>query len=105
MMKKSTVGASAKAEAPLQVDTVKSAKYVTLKVKLRPDVQVNGLRLFATSERLSITGLPDHSKRTLRFPCPVYARSGKVTIRNDRITVRMKRKPPDVNEYELFIRP
>jgi len=90
----------------VHAETRQDSKYVNVAIRLSSKVDLRGLQLLATSERLKISGLPGDRKRLVRFPSLVYPRSGKASMKNDRLlVVRFKRKPPEKSEYELFIEP
>ncbi|MCD9021370.1 hypothetical protein [Cohnella silvisoli] len=87
----------------MKIDAIKDNNYVNVTIRLDPEMDLRHLQLFATSERLKITGLSGDRKRAIRFPCPVYARSGKAVMKKDRLLIRFKRRPLEKSEYELFI--
>jgi hypothetical protein len=91
------------AEEIVRVDVTKDTNYVNLTVKLPQDMDIRRLQLFATSDRLTLIGLPGDKKRVIRFPCQINARSGKAVMKKDRLLIRFRRKPPEKSEYELFI--
>jgi hypothetical protein len=88
----------------VRMEAVKNPKSVTVNVKLPPNTDMRRMQLFASSERLKITGLPNESSQAIRFPCLVYPRSGKAEKKGDQLLVRFRRRPPSKSEYELFIR-
>lgn len=88
----------------IRMEAVKNPKSVTVNVKLPPTTDMRRMQIFATSERLKITGLPNESSQAIRFPCLVYPRSGKAEMKGDELLVRFRRRPPSKSEYELFIR-
>jgi len=104
MMSQAKKERSVRTKNAVRFETLKDAKFVTITVHPTPGTDLHQLQLFATSERLKVLGLPDESRRSIKFPCPVYARSGKAAVKNERLVVRFKRRPPDKTEYELFIR-
>ncbi|WEK55576.1 MAG: hypothetical protein P0Y55_05870 [Candidatus Cohnella colombiensis] len=87
----------------LRTDTQKNDKYVIVTMRLDSRTQLRNLQLHATSDRVRITGLPDGKMHTVRLPCLVLPRSGTVARRDGKLVIRFKRRPPDHNEYELFI--
>jgi hypothetical protein len=87
----------------VRVDVTKETNFVNVTVRLPPDTDLRRLQLFATSDRLTLIGLPGDKKRGIRFPCQVNARSGKAVMKKDRLLIRFRRKPPEKSEYELFI--
>lgn len=104
MLQNSKQVARAQTQSAVQIETKQEAKVVNVTIRLTPDTDMKQLKLFATSERLNLIGLPGVMKRTIRFPCLVYARSGKAVMKKDRLLiVRFKRRPPLQSEYELFI--
>lgn len=104
LLQNAIAGANASERATVQAETRQGGKYVSIAIRLAPEVDVRSLQLMATSERLKIRGLPGGKKRVIRFPSLVYARSGKAIMKNERqIVLRFKRRPPEKNEYELFI--
>lgn len=103
--KNTTATANEKASSLPRLDVRKDAKYVTVSMQHESGQMLRGLQLFATSERLRISGLPNDGKQSVRFPCLVLPRSGKASVKKDRLVVRFKRRPPERNEYELFIQP
>lgn len=94
----------ARSQTDVRIEAFKNAKYVNVTIRLAPDTNVRQLQLFATSDRLKVTGFTDHQRRFIRFPCLVYPRSGKAELIEGQINVRFKRRPPAKTEYELFIR-
>lgn len=105
MMASAKKEASAKAKSIARMDVQKDAKFVTVSMAVNPDIDLRKLQLFATSDRMRVTGLPNDGKQAVRFPCLVYARSGKATMKIGQLIVRFKRRPPEKTEYELFIQP
>jgi hypothetical protein len=103
MMTKSKPAATVQSQQLLRIETVKDAKNVDVNIRLATGTDIQQLQLFATSERLKVTGLPNGKKRIIRFPCLVYPRSGKVELKMDQLLVRFRRRPPSKTEYELFI--
>jgi hypothetical protein len=96
--------AKAKAKALVQIETVKNAKNLTVTVRVPDHTNWRELRLFAASEHLRVTGLPDQHVHSFRFPCRVYPRSGSASQLDDRIVIDFKRRPVGRDEVELFIR-
>lgn len=88
----------------IRMEAVKNAKSVSVTVRLPPNTDMRRMQLFATSERLKVTGLPNDMSQAIRFPCLVYPRSGKAEMKGKELVVRFRRKPPSTSEYELFIR-
>ncbi|WP_123040939.1 hypothetical protein [Cohnella candidum] len=105
MMKKE-IPETPKAESRslFQIDTVKNAKNLTVTMRIPPGTHMRDLRLFATSDRLRITGLSGQRSHNVRFPCRVFPRSGRAEQSGDRVTMVFKRRPSDGQEVELFIR-
>ncbi|WP_256757139.1 hypothetical protein [Cohnella sp. WQ 127256] len=104
MMQNSKNIARVQAQSLVQIETKQDAKFVSVTIKLDSDIDLNKLQLFATVDRLKITGLPGDKKRTVRFPSLVYARTGKAVMKKERqLVIRFKRRPPEKSEYELFI--
>lgn len=99
------VNANTKASSLPRLDVRKDAKFVTVTMQLDSERTLRSLQLFATSERLRILGLPNDGRQSIRFPCLVLPRSGRASVKKDRLVVRFKRRPPERNEYELFIEP
>lgn len=90
---------------PLKFETVKQAKKLTVSFPLPKNASLNQLRLYAISDRLRIAGLPDGRMQSVRFPCLVYPRSGKASLRGQTLRVEFRRRPADQEEVELFIQP
>lgn len=105
MMAQSHKEAKAKAPGIVRMESRKDAKNVTVSLEVGSDAQLRSLQLFATSERLRVTGLPNDGKRVIRFPCLVYPRSGRASVKKGQLIVRFRRRPSEKNEYELFIEP
>jgi hypothetical protein len=105
MMKDSPeTAAKPETKSLVQIDTVKNAKKLTVTVRIPPGTDMRGLRLFATSDRLKVEGLPGHRTHSVRFPCRVYPRSGKAEQSRDHILIEFRRRPVNGEEVELFIR-
>ncbi|TFE29866.1 hypothetical protein [Cohnella luojiensis] len=105
MMQNSKSVASVQSYNLVQMETKQEAKSVSVTIRLGSEIDIRRLQLFATSDRLKLTGLPGDKKRTIRFPCLVYARTGQAAMKKDGLlVVRFKRRPPEKSEYELFIR-
>jgi hypothetical protein len=90
-------------EESVRVEVTKETNYVNVTVRLPQDTDLRRLQLFATSDRLTLIGLPGDKKRGISFPCLVNARSGKAVMKKDRLLIRFRRKPSEKSEYELFI--
>ncbi len=103
VLQSAKVGTNDADRAVVRAETKQDEKFVSVSIRLAPEVDVGLLQLLATSERLKISGLPEGKKRTIRFPCLVYPRSGKAIMKKDRLVVRFKRRPAEKSEYELFI--
>lgn len=80
------------------------AGHLTVTIRLPANADLRRLRIYATADRLRVTGLPGHAGRLVRLPCPVYPRSGRAAIRDGRLVVRLRRRPSANEEVELFIR-
>jgi hypothetical protein len=93
----------AEEKAVVKAETARGEKYVNVSILFSSQVHPEDLRLHATSERLKIVGLPGNRKHIVRFPCLVYARTGRASWNNRRLTIRFKRRPGDRQEVELFI--
>jgi len=106
LMKQTKIHANDQGNAPIRYETKQEAKYVTVSLRMAPDIDVKKVQLFATEDRLKLAGLPGDKKRAIRLPCLVYPRSGKTTTKKDgTLLVRFKRKPTEKTEIELFIQP
>ncbi len=103
MLKKSRPEARVLAQDLVRIDVAKEGSYVNVTIQLPPQTDIRNLQLFATSDRLKLTGLPGDKKRAIRFPCLVYVRTGKAVLKKDRLLIRFRRRPPEKSEYELFI--
>jgi len=88
----------------LQTDTSKSSKYLTVSIVLPPGVRQRDLRLFASADRLKVTGLPSNRKQVISFPCLVVPESGRAEWRDERMIVKFRRRRTNRREVELFIR-
>jgi len=95
----------AAAAGAVQMDAVQHDKKLTVSVRLPAGTDMRSLRLFATSDRLRVTGLAGGKSHLLRFPCRVYPRTGRAVQRGQRIIVSFMRRPESREEVELFIRP
>ncbi len=93
------------APPPVQIDAVQNDKKLTVSVRIPPGTEMRNLRLFATSDRLRVAGLPGQRSQHLRFPCRVYPKSGRAVQKGSRIVVHFQRRPDSREEVELFIRP
>jgi hypothetical protein len=94
----------AESKSLVKMETEKESKRLTVTLQIPHDTNMRALQLFATSDLLRVTGLPDNRTHTVRFPCRVYPRSGRAQLDGNRIAVKFRRRPPDQNEVELFIR-
>ncbi|QMV44221.1 hypothetical protein [Cohnella cholangitidis] len=104
ILQNSKNAARTQSKSTFPMETKQNAKTVSVTIRLTPEVDLKQLQLFATPDRLRIVGLPGDKKRVARFPCLVYARSGKAVLDKDRaLVIRFKRRPPEKSEYELFI--
>jgi HSP20 family molecular chaperone IbpA len=104
ILSKTKPTAKVRSQADVRMEAAKDAKYVNVTIRFAPDTNIRQLQLFATSDRLRVTGLSDIQRRFIRFPCLVYPRSGKAELTEGQLHVRFKRRPPAKTEYELFIR-
>ncbi|MBW5446807.1 hypothetical protein GE107_12110 [Cohnella sp. CFH 77786] len=105
LMKDRPESAKMETSSLVQIDTVKNAKKLTVTVRLPNNTDMRSLRLFATSERLKVEGLPEQRIHAIRFPCRVFPRTGVAEQKEDRILIHFRRRPADREEVELFIRP
>lgn len=103
MMKKPKSAARAHTQSLVRMEALKDSKHVNVTIRLAPGTDLRAVQLFATADCLKVTGLPENKKRTIRFPCLVYPRTGKVVSKNDQLSIRFRRRPPEKSEYELFI--
>jgi hypothetical protein len=78
---------------------------LTVTFRLPKGASAQRIRLYANSERLRITGLPDGRTQLIRFPGRVFPESGRATIRGGRLRAIFRRRPAEDEEVELFIRP
>lgn len=104
MLKKPKPAARIQSLGLIRMEAVKHARFVDVTILLAPNSDLHSLQLFATIDQLKVIGLPNNKKRTIRFPCLVYPRSGKAVMKKDEIFIRFKRRPPEKLEHELFIR-
>jgi hypothetical protein len=95
--------ARVQAEEIVRVNVTKDSNFVNVTVRLPQETDLRRLQLFATSDRLKLTGLPGSKNRSVRFPCQVYVRTGKAVMKKDHLLIRFKPKPPEKSEIELFI--
>jgi hypothetical protein len=91
------------AKSLVQSETVQQNKKVTVTVRIPQGTSMRDLRLFATSDKLRISGLPSGQSHFVRLPCLVYPRTGRAVQRDDRIVVTFRRRPSNREEVELFI--
>lgn len=103
IMKKSKPNEQIQRNNLIQYEAEKDNRYVNVTIRLAPETDYRRMQLFATSERLKLIGLPGDKIRAIRFPCLVYARSGTVVAKKDRLLIRFKRRPQEKSEFELFI--
>jgi len=89
---------------PLRIDISKSDKYVNVSLWLPPGVPIKELRVFATPDRIKLTGLPNDRSQTVKLPVLVLPRSGKAELKGERMLVRFRRRPAQRDEVELFLR-
>ncbi|MFC5701084.1 hypothetical protein ACFPVX_07300 [Cohnella faecalis] len=94
---------SVESHKALASKVTKDAKRVTVTLDLPPGAMSRDLRLHASADRLKISGLPGERRQLLRLPCMVHARTGKATLKGNRLVVKFRRKPAEKNEVELFI--
>ncbi|WP_239613803.1 hypothetical protein [Cohnella mopanensis] len=104
IMQNSRSTARVQTKTTIQMETKQNAKVVAVTLRISPEIDLKQVQIFATSDRLKLTGLPGDKTRAFRLPCSVYARSGKAVMKKDReLVIRFKRRPPEKSEYELFI--
>ena len=77
--------------------------YITVTIRLPARTDLRRLRVYAAANYLKLTGLPDVRSRIVRLPCSVFPRSGRASLRGGRLVVRLRRRPVDPEEVELFI--
>jgi hypothetical protein len=104
IMQNSKSAARVQAKNSIQMETKQNAKAVSVTLRIPSEIELKQLQIFATSDRLKLTGLPGDKIRAFRLPCSVYPRSGKAVMKKDRaLVISFKRRPPEKSEYELFI--
>ncbi|BBI33045.1 hypothetical protein [Cohnella abietis] len=103
ILQKSKQEAKVKSQSSIRMETKQEAKYVNVTIHLTPEVQLNRLRIYATTDRLKLAGLPDDMKQSIRFPCLVFPRTGRAVMKKDQLHIRFRRRPAEKSEYELFI--
>lgn len=87
----------------LRTETSKGGKFLTVSIVLPPDVRRRDLRLFASADRLKISGLPLDRKQFVSFPCLVVPESGRTQWKDGRMIIKFRRRKPSRREVELFI--
>jgi len=85
------------------VTVSRQGDYVTVSIRLPARINLRRLRVYAAANYLKLTGLPDVRSRIVRLPCSVFPRSGRASLRGGRLVVRLRRRPVDPEEVELFI--
>lgn len=87
----------------LRTETARTSKHLTVSISLPPDIRQRDLRLFASADRLKVSGLPSDRKQIVSFPCLVVPESGRAYWRDGLMIVRFRRRRTTRREVELFI--
>ncbi|MBB6673405.1 hypothetical protein [Cohnella nanjingensis] len=98
---KPVVQGDARKTVPSEIS--RSSKHVTVAFKLPNETDLKPVRLYATADRLRLTGLPGGRSETVLMPCRVYAKSGRAEWKQGRLVIRFRRRRTEKNEVELFI--
>ncbi|MFD2332312.1 hypothetical protein ACFSR7_23905 [Cohnella sp. GCM10020058] len=86
-----------------QMEARKEPKRVVATVKPPPGTDRSAVRLHATADRLRVSGLPGDASASLKLPCLVVPKTGRVVWKNGKWIVVFRRKRPRQGEVELFI--
>lgn len=86
-----------------QMEARKEKKRVVATIKPPPGTDRSAVRLYATADRLRVSGLPGDATASLKLPSLVLPKTGRVAWKNGRWVVVFRRKPPRQGEVELFI--
>lgn len=86
-----------------QMEARKEQKRVVATIKPPPGTDRSAVRLYATADRLRVSGLPGDATASLKLPSLVLPKTGRVAWKNGRWVVVFRRKPPRQGEVELFI--
>lgn len=95
--------AGATVSAIPQMEARKEPKRVVATIKPPPGMNRRDVRLHATADCLRVSGLPGAATASLKLPCLVVPRSGRVTWKNGKWVVVFRRRPSRQGEVELFI--
>lgn len=87
----------------LQMEARRQGKRVIATVKLPPGADRGGIRMHATADRLRVSHTTGAASGTLKLPCLVVPRSGRVYWKNGKWTVVFRKRPARQGEVELFI--
>ncbi|CAI6054837.1 hypothetical protein [Cohnella sp. JJ-181] len=96
-------GQSATVSAKPQMEARKEARRVVATIKPPAGADRRDIRLYATADRLRVSGLTGAEAATLKLPCLVVPKSGRVTWKNGKWVVVFRRRPASLGEVELFI--
>ncbi|MDG0813224.1 hypothetical protein [Cohnella rhizosphaerae] len=97
------VGPEAYVTASPQMEARKEQKRVVATIKPPPGTDRGAIRMYATADRLRVSGLPGEATASLKLPCLVLPKTGRVVWKNGKWVVVFSRKPPRQGEVELFI--
>lgn len=89
----------------IRSEVAKNARHVVATLRLAPQTNLANVRLYASADRLRLTGIGGETGETIRLPCLIHPRTGKVRFKNGVLQARFRRRAVDRSEYELFIPP
>lgn len=86
-----------------QMEARKEQKRVVATIKPPPGTDRSAIRMYATADRLRVSGLPGEATASLKLPCLVLPKTGRVVWKSGKWVVVFRRKPSRQGEVELFI--
>lgn len=87
-----------------RIETRKTQDRVYVTIRPPSSYEAGKMRLYATPDRLRISGLPGEGVRSVQLPCLVLPKSGKASWKEGRLVVSFKKRRSREGEVELFIR-
>lgn len=88
----------------LPADIFETHRFLIVRIKLPESVELNKVRVMASSYSVKLQGLPDSKGQLIRLPKLVEARSGKVLLKEQVLQIKLRKRNTGEQFYELFIR-
>lgn len=88
----------------LPAEIFETHRFLIVRIKLPELVELNKVRVMASSSSIKLQGLPESKGQLIKLPKLVEARSGKVLLKEQVLQIKLRKRNSGEQYYELFIR-